>query len=72
MSPPVSPVLVLEDWSYSVPTVLATSPVPTHNTLEPPAQANRLLLNNTMAVEQRKKIEDSNGPRQIIIDNFDG
>ena len=72
MSPPVSSVLVLEDWSYSVPPVLATSPVPTHDTLELPAQAHRVILNNTMAAEQRKKIEDSNGPRQIIIDNFDG
>ena len=72
MSPPVSPALVLEDWSYSVPPVLATSPVPTHNTLEPPAQAHRVILNNTRAMELRKRIEDNNGPRTIISDVFDG
>ena len=66
----MSPVLVLEDWSYSVPPVLATSPVPNHDTLEPPVQAHRVLLNITRAVVQRKRIEDNNGP--VIIDNFDG
>ena len=72
MSPPVNPALVLEDWSYSVPPVLATSPVPIHDTLEPPAQAHRVILNNTRARELMEDTRDYKGPRQIIDDNFDG
>ena len=71
MSPPVSPLLTQEDWSYSDPPVLATSPVPTHNTLEPPIQAHRIVLNNTRAMEQREKIEENRG-RAVVTDMFDG
>ena len=71
MSPPVSPLLALEDWSYSDPPDLATSPVPSHNTLEPPAQAQRIVLENTRAMEQREKIEDATG-QTVVTDMFDG
>ena len=67
----MSPVLVLEDWSYSVPPVLATSPVPTHDTLEPPVQAHRVLLNNTKAMELREKVEENRG-RTVVTDMFEG
>ena len=71
VSPPVSPLLALEDWSYSDPPVLATSPVPTHNTLEPPVQAQRILLNTTRAMQQREKIEENRG-RAVVTDMFEG
>ena len=67
----MSPVLALEEWSYSDPAVLATSPVPTHNTLEPPVQAQRIVLENTKAVELREEIEEKRG-RAVVTDMFEG
>ena len=63
--PPMSPVRVLVDWSYSVHPVLATSQVPTHDTLEPPIQAPRILLDYTRAMELRKEINDTTGGGQL-------
>ena len=67
----MSPVLALEDWTYSDPPVLATSLVPTHNTLEPPVQAHRIVLENTKAVELREEIEEKRG-RAVVTDMFEG
>ena len=67
----MTPLLALEDWSYSDPPVLATSPVPTHDTLEPPVQAQRIVLNTTRAVELREEIEEKRG-RAVVTDMFEG
>ena len=43
----------------------------THNTLEPPVQALKIILDNTRAGELREKIEDTTG-RTVVTDMFDG